>query len=356
MKDKKTSSSTARFLAKEYAQRFREELLLVESQEWFLIKLESHLFDIDKQGDLTERGLGKRAARLFLRQVEADIAPFLLGINWGQVVGNPRFRMVNQFLKVLDAIREKYFSKVAPRRLPWRKSTYDHLRPSDAYMRALEEERKSEEREEREVAEYPHSRPTPAYVERGRPRRVPKAAVAALCLIIVVIAAAWLYDMGILPLPPITAPQPPQQQPLPQSKSPTPTSSTPPPSETSSIEEFRKEAVILALSKINAARKEAGFPPVFLVNSSIAAQYRAEYMKKNNYFGHYDLHGFHPGYYYTKLGGLYAMEESCGYCYYSALASYDVPAKVEDLVYDFIYNDVASSWGHRDSLLDPTNN
>ena len=64
---------------------------------------------------------------------------------------------------------------------------------------------------------------------------------------------------------------------------------------------------------------KAGIPNVTLIETSIAARYRAEDMVNKSYFSHYDPNGFHPNYYFTKLGGLCAMDENLGYYYYSAL-------------------------------------
>ncbi|HPC28242.1 MAG TPA: hypothetical protein PKX17_05900, partial [Candidatus Methanomethylicus sp.] len=70
----------------------------------------------------------------------------------------------------------------------------------------------------------------------------------------------------------------------------------------------------------------------------------------------YDLSGYLPTYYYTLLGGQYAMEENIGYIYTPSLVPGKIPNYSASLVSDMVHDDAASAWGHRDSLLDPTNN
>ncbi|MEM1668551.1 MAG: CAP domain-containing protein [Thermofilaceae archaeon] len=121
-----------------------------------------------------------------------------------------------------------------------------------------------------------------------------------------------------------------------------------------------KMSVLEELNKIRAAH---GLPPVQLLNLSVA-QYRANDMVKNAYYGHCDLSGVPTMFYYTLLGGVYAMEENVGYvgkCRFPPLEPDYIDAR-EAMNYalkslrDMVYNDELSNWGHRDSLLDPTNN
>jgi len=109
------------------------------------------------------------------------------------------------------------------------------------------------------------------------------------------------------------------------------------------------------LEQLNAERRAVGLPEVQLV-SPIASSYRVGDMSANGYFNHYDLNGYIPTFYYTSLGGQYAMEENIGYLYSAYLDLDDVPGYSADLVSDMVHDDAASNWGHRDSLLDPTNN
>ena len=62
-------------------------------------------------------------------------------------------------------------------------------------------------------------------------------------------------------------------------------------------------AIAQALNEINSARQALGIYNVSLIQP-VASTFRGEDMLDNQYFGHYDLNGLQPGYYYTKLGGL----------------------------------------------------
>ncbi len=108
------------------------------------------------------------------------------------------------------------------------------------------------------------------------------------------------------------------------------------------------------LAKINEERQKFGVPPVSLFNDA-AARFRAEDMYSNNYFGHCDLSGLTPNYHYTRLGGTYVIEENLGYSFAMGGSLKPVDAALEH-VNAMIYDDAESNWGHRDSLLDPTNN
>lgn len=107
---------------------------------------------------------------------------------------------------------------------------------------------------------------------------------------------------------------------------------------------------------INEARASLGLPPVTASTEYAAADFRAKDMLSKGYFNHYDLSGLPPTYYYTIYGGAYAVEENLGYVYYPGLTAQLVVNDSVELIHDMIYDDAASSWGHRDSLLDPTNN
>ncbi|MEM3831565.1 MAG: CAP domain-containing protein [Sulfolobales archaeon] len=117
------------------------------------------------------------------------------------------------------------------------------------------------------------------------------------------------------------------------------------------------------LNELNKIRAAYNLPPVQLLNLSIA-QYRADDMVRNAYYGHCDLNRVPTTYYYTLLGGAYAMEENIGYvgkCLFPPLRPADIYASdamnyALDILNEMVYNDASSFWGHRDSLLDPTNN
>ncbi|MBE8538834.1 AN1-type zinc finger domain-containing protein [Geoglobus acetivorans] len=126
---------------------------------------------------------------------------------------------------------------------------------------------------------------------------------------------------------------------------------------TPSREEITNETIHAVLEYLNKERVKRGLPAVELISTGIA-QFRAEDMIKRNYFGHYDPEGYPPFYYYTKKGGLYAMEENCGeYRIVGGLLDQtDVADYALKSVKSMIYDDALSNWGHRDSLLDPSNN
>ena len=109
----------------------------------------------------------------------------------------------------------------------------------------------------------------------------------------------------------------------------------------------------VVLEEINNAREKHGLPPVSLLNLSIA-QFRAEDMLKRGYYGHCDPEGRPPSYWYTLLGGLYYVEENIGVTY--TTGELDPVKEAREHVIAMIYDDASSDWGHRDSLLDPTNN
>jgi uncharacterized protein YkwD len=117
-----------------------------------------------------------------------------------------------------------------------------------------------------------------------------------------------------------------------------------------------QSAIKNVLNELNTARTIVGLNNVTLITKSVAADYRSKYMLNNSYFNHYDLNGYNPGYYYTKFGGEFAIEENIGYYYISMWQDDKLPEYAENSVHEMIYNDASSNWGHRDSLLDPSNN
>jgi len=125
---------------------------------------------------------------------------------------------------------------------------------------------------------------------------------------------------------------------------------------TPSKEEIINDTISSVLEYLNSERSKRGLLPVKLMVG--IAQFRADDMINQGYFGHYDPKGYPPFYYYTIKGGIYAMEENCGE--YAIIGGSISPTKVPNYavksVKDMIYNDALSDWGHRDSLLDPSNN
>lgn len=136
------------------------------------------------------------------------------------------------------------------------------------------------------------------------------------------------------------------------------------------FEYFREPTVeeikLAVLNKINGERQKHGLPPVQLLEVGVA-QRRAEYIIFTKFWGHCTPSGEPPSYLYTfKNISMYYPEENLGLyqkCVYSyGYVSPDTISLREalryalDNVHRMIYDDAHAGWGHRDSLLDPTNN
>jgi len=109
------------------------------------------------------------------------------------------------------------------------------------------------------------------------------------------------------------------------------------------------------LDYLNKLRKENGVPPVNYANTG-TANLRVNYMLKENLFSHYDKEGKIPIYYFTSTGNYYGAEESLGFSHSDSLYFKDGVVALKQgkqLIYNMIYHDEDSDWGHRDSLLDP---
>jgi len=115
-------------------------------------------------------------------------------------------------------------------------------------------------------------------------------------------------------------------------------------------------AVRAAFEALNRYRVENGVPPVEFIQLKTPL-FRVKYLFNHSRLSHYDVEGRHPIYYYTLLdGGAYAVEENLGWWCVGAGCDYNVSKVAERLIYDMVYDDALSMWGHRDSLLDPCNN
>jgi len=111
-----------------------------------------------------------------------------------------------------------------------------------------------------------------------------------------------------------------------------------------------------AFEALNRYRVENGVPPVEFIQLKTPL-FKAKYLYNHGHLSHYDVKGRHPIYYYTLLdGGAYAVEENLGWWCVGARCDYNVSKVAERLIYDMVYNDALSDWGHRDSLLDPCHN
>jgi len=168
--------------------------------------------------------------------------------------------------------------------------------------------------------------------EKKTRNRTSTAAVLILSLLIITFGFAyysgWFNKLNLSDLLP----------------SPTPTSTT------------KDISIKQVLNELNIARKAVSLSNVSLLTSPRVASLRADDMLNKTYFCHYDLNGLNPDYHYTKLGGRFSVEENIGFLYSSSLRTTDVPEYSRQSLHDMIYNDQSSDWGHRDSLLDPTNN
>jgi len=135
-----------------------------------------------------------------------------------------------------------------------------------------------------------------------------------------------------------------------------------PATQTATIQTFEIEneaSKLQAVEYLNRIRGEEGIPPVQLIDLSVV-KFRAEYLARTNLYSHYDAEGRHPGYWYTQLdGGLYWVEENLMMVHgigVGQLPSGIVKVNYTDAIYNLVFDDALSMWGHRDSLLDPCNN
>jgi len=129
-----------------------------------------------------------------------------------------------------------------------------------------------------------------------------------------------------------------------------------PPSETTSPP---SELVAYALELINNDRADYGLPPVEL-GDNIAAQEHAEEMLQNKYLSHWNLAGLKPHMRYTLYGGEGSVAENAAYMgfFYDEphAATVDPKTAIAQLEYDMMYDDAASNWGHRDTILNRWHN
>ena len=149
------------------------------------------------------------------------------------------------------------------------------------------------------------------------------------------------------------SPQSIQQDTFTTTETPTTTTETPTPTNIPHTELY-DEVVKAAIDALNEYRKREGVPTVEFMPLKTPL-YRAMYMYNNSYLSHYSREGVHPNYFYTILdGGWYSVEENAGYSFCTKCIN--PKEAVVRHIYNMIYNDAESNWGHRDSLLDPCNN
>ncbi|BCU70428.1 CAP domain-containing protein [Stygiolobus caldivivus] len=110
---------------------------------------------------------------------------------------------------------------------------------------------------------------------------------------------------------------------------------------------------------LNELRTKNRIPPVNYANTGYS-KFKAKYMLKDKFYGHYDRKGLIPPYYYNMLNQYHYMEENL--CYISSeggigfFSRDEAVNRAKHCIYDMIYEDGDSGWGHRDSLLDPCHN
>ena len=126
--------------------------------------------------------------------------------------------------------------------------------------------------------------------------------------------------------------------------------------EPETIEASYSEVVESVLARINEIRESYGLPPLTLMTIGVA-EYRAGDMVANRYFGHCTPDGVPFFYYYSTMGGVYYPEENIGLTV-ATRGTLEIDPVSESIAHvdRMVFDDADSDWGHRDSLLDPTNN
>ncbi len=102
------------------------------------------------------------------------------------------------------------------------------------------------------------------------------------------------------------------------------------------------------LQLINKDRADHKLPPVELAFNA-AAQKHAQDMLDNNFLAHWGTDGLKPYMRYTNAGGLNFEGENSAYSHGSA--AIDVKSEIAALQFTMVYDDAASNWGHRDTIL-----
>jgi len=121
------------------------------------------------------------------------------------------------------------------------------------------------------------------------------------------------------------------------------------------------ELILYTLSQINSEREKYGLQPLSLFINNTVAQQHAEEMAAHGYLSHWDLKGYKP---YMRWGfegfTWFGISESLGATFveYGRIVwtRNELLKTIRDHIYNMIYNDAESNWGHRDDLLDPCHN
>lgn len=134
-----------------------------------------------------------------------------------------------------------------------------------------------------------------------------------------------------------------------------------PPEETNDSSKYYGPFVQFALKEVNEDRKKHGVIPVSLGNNS-AAQNHAGDLLQVNYFSHWNSNGVKPYVTYTLHGGKGYVAENIANTFSECPTLNCIPAifdpykEIERLHYGMMYDDAASNWGHRDTIIDPNHN
>lgn len=122
-----------------------------------------------------------------------------------------------------------------------------------------------------------------------------------------------------------------------------------------------EQLVQYVLGLINKDRADYGLPPVIL-GTNTAAQKHADDMLANYYLSHWDTEGLKPYMRYTLAGGVnYEAENSAYHGWYDSTEDPDRYVNIDhkeilrQLEYNMMYDDIASNWGHRDTILNKLN-
>ncbi len=115
------------------------------------------------------------------------------------------------------------------------------------------------------------------------------------------------------------------------------------------------------LDLINQDRANNKLVPVTL-GTNTAAQSHADDMLANFYLSHWGTDGLKPYMRYTLAGGInYEAENSAYHGWYDTSQNPDLYVTInaqevlQQLEHDMMFDDAASNWGHRDTILNPLN-
>ena len=120
------------------------------------------------------------------------------------------------------------------------------------------------------------------------------------------------------------------------------------------------ELILYTLNQINSEREKYGLKPLSLFINNTVAQQHAKEMASYGYLSHWNLKGYKP---YMRWGfegfTWFGISESIGATFIEdgkIWTQYELLESIKDHIYNMIYNDEESNWGHRDDLLDPCHN